>query len=158
MPSTTKMSHHKTKPTKWHVRPANTQISLGFRWVFAVRIKKHWALIYLLSAHLRLIRLGWWPGWSESSLGIHHFVCREVAQMTFTFTRLVCQNFFFMTFFCQNSFWQEPPVGKWDAQTMHNSIPRFELQYDKTNKMTCAPSDDSDHHGHPPSLISSRGS
>ena len=38
-----------TKPTKWPVRPAKTQISLGIRpvWsVFAVCMKKHWALNY----------------------------------------------------------------------------------------------------------------
>ena len=33
-----------TKPTKWHVRPAKTQISL------AVRLKKAWVLSYPLSA------------------------------------------------------------------------------------------------------------
>ena len=51
-----------TKPTKWHVRPKKTQISLGIRPVwsgFAVRLKKHWALKYLLSGC---------PGWSESLL------------------------------------------------------------------------------------------
>ena len=30
----------------------------------------------------------------------------------------------------------------------------FERQHDKTNKMTCAASEDSDQAGHPPSLIS----
>ena len=29
----------------------------------------------------------------------------------------------------------------------------FESAHDKTNKMACAPSKDSDHPGHPPSLI-----
>ena len=29
----------------------------------------------------------------------------------------------------------------------------FEPRYDKTNKMACAPSEDSDQPGHPPSLI-----
>ena len=36
-----------TKPTKWHVRPAKTQISLGIHpvWsVFAVRMKKAWVI------------------------------------------------------------------------------------------------------------------
>ena len=33
------------------------------------------------------------------------------------------------------------------------SPPLNELQHDKTNKMTCAPSIDSDQLGHPPSLI-----
>ena len=42
--------------------------------VFAVRMKKHWILSYPLSTLWRLIRLGGWQGWSESSLGAHHFV------------------------------------------------------------------------------------
>ena len=33
------------------------------------------------------------------------------------------------------------------------TIPRFEPHRDKTNKMACAPSEDSDQPGHPPSLI-----
>ena len=33
------------------------------------------------------------------------------------------------------------------------SLYSFEPPYDKTNKMTCAPSEDSDQPGHPPSLI-----
>ena len=49
-----------TKPTKWHVGLAKTQISLGIRW------------------------LGGCPGWSESSLGTHPFCWffREPAQMS----------------------------------------------------------------------------
>ena len=66
-----------TKPTKWHVHPTKTQISLGIGpvWsksspsdqpghqpslirVFAVRMKKAWVLSYPLSAQRRLIRLG----------------------------------------------------------------------------------------------------
>ena len=39
--------------------------------VYIVRMKKHWALNYLLSAQRRLIRLGRCTGWSESSLGAH---------------------------------------------------------------------------------------
>ena len=61
-----------TKPTKWPVRPTNTQISLGICavWsVFAVRMKKHGVLGYPLSAQGRMIRLGRCPGWFESSLG-----------------------------------------------------------------------------------------
>ena len=30
---------------------------------------------------------------------------------------------------------------------------KYELPHDKTNKMACAPSEDSDQPGHPPSLI-----
>ena len=53
-----------TKPTKWHVRQAKTQISLGIRpvWsVFAVRMKKAWVLSYPLSTKWRL-----WSDWSDA--------------------------------------------------------------------------------------------
>ena len=56
------MSRLMTKPTKWQLRPAKTQISLGIRrvWlVFAVRMKKAWTLSYPLSAQRRL--------WSDSA-------------------------------------------------------------------------------------------
>ena len=51
------ISHLMTKPTKWHVCPAKTQISLGIRqvWtVFAVRMKKAWVLSFPFSAPRRL--------------------------------------------------------------------------------------------------------
>ena len=51
------MSRIVTKPTKWHVRPAKTQISLGIRPVwseFTVRLKKAIILSYPLSAQRRL--------------------------------------------------------------------------------------------------------
>ena len=52
------------KPTKWHVCPAKTQISLGICpvWsVFAVRMKKAWVLSYPLSAQRRL-----WSDWADA--------------------------------------------------------------------------------------------
>ena len=55
------MSRLMTKPTKWPVRPAKTQISLGIRPVwseFAVRMKKALVFNYPLSAQWRLIGLG----------------------------------------------------------------------------------------------------
>ena len=51
-----------TEQTKWHVRPAKAQISLGIRpvWsVFAVSMKKAWVLSYPWSAQQRL--------WSDSA-------------------------------------------------------------------------------------------
>ena len=57
------MSLRMTKPTKWHVRRAKTQISLGFRpvWsVFAVRMKKAWVLSNPLSAQ-RSLQTGQMP-------------------------------------------------------------------------------------------------
>ena len=58
-----------SKPTKWHMRPSKTQISLGIRPVWpesslsAVRMKKHWVLSYPLSAQRRL-----WSGsdWTDA--------------------------------------------------------------------------------------------
>ena len=46
------LSRDMTKPTKWHVRPAKTQISLVPRLirVFAVRLKKAWVLSDPMSA------------------------------------------------------------------------------------------------------------
>ena len=51
--------------------------------VFAVRMKKPWALSSPLSAQRRLIRLGGCPGWSKSSLGGHSlcWFCHVVAQI-----------------------------------------------------------------------------
>ena len=52
------------KTNKMSVRPAKTQISLGIRpvWsVFAVRMKKPWALSYPLSAQRRL-----WSDWANA--------------------------------------------------------------------------------------------
>ena len=39
------------------------------------------------------------------------------------------------------------------VQDLKKMVPKYELPHDKTNKMTCAPSEDSDQPGHPPSLI-----
>ena len=71
------MSRLITKPTKWHVCTAKTQISLGIcpvSWVFTVCMKEVWVLSYPLSTQRRLTRLGGCPGWAESSLGASHFV------------------------------------------------------------------------------------
>ena len=74
------------KTNKMTVCSVKTQISLGIRpvWsVFAVCMKKYWALSYPLSAQRRLTRQGGCPGWSESSLGAQPFCwfCHVVAHM-----------------------------------------------------------------------------
>ena len=61
---TSYLSRLMTKPTKLHVRPAKTRISLGIRpvWsVFAVRMKNAWVLIYPLSAQRRSDQTGRMP-------------------------------------------------------------------------------------------------
>ena len=77
------MSRSMTKPTKWHVRPARTQISLGIRPVWSESSLSAWRNLRSLATHWThsedsdqtgqmprkiLIRLGWCPGWSESLL------------------------------------------------------------------------------------------
>ena len=67
------MSRPMTKPTKWHVRPAKTQISLGIHPVWSESSLSTWRKLVSLATHWAqgktLIRLGRCPGWSESSLG-----------------------------------------------------------------------------------------
>ena len=84
------MSQRMTKPTKWHVHPTETQISLGIRpvWsVFAVHMKKVWVLSYQLSAQQRL-----WSDWVDAQADLslrwaHMPFCRfcpVLAQMLFS--------------------------------------------------------------------------
>ena len=81
------MSRSRTKPTKWPVRPAKTQISLGICpvWsVFAVRMKKQWDLSYPLSEHRRL-----WSDCADAQADLSFswahmsfcWFCRAVAQI-----------------------------------------------------------------------------
>ena len=72
------MSRIVTKQTKWHVRRAKTQISLGIRPVAQADLSLRCALKELLRTQAffkwtakTLIRLCGCPGWSESSLGAH---------------------------------------------------------------------------------------
>ena len=62
-------SHSTTKPTKWPVWPAKTQISLGIHpvWsVFAECMKKPWVLSYPLSAQQRH-----WSDWVDAGRAVH---------------------------------------------------------------------------------------
>ena len=43
--------------------------------------------------------------------------------------------------------------GGHDGLSIFDSVSENEPQHDKTNKMGCVPSKDSDHPGYPPSLI-----
>ena len=44
-------------------------------------------------------------------------------------------------------------MAKFDKQTLFHAHAQYEPPPDKTNKMVCVPSEDSDQPGHPPSLI-----
>ena len=71
-----KMSCLMTKPTKWHVHPAKTQICLGIRpvWsVFNVRMKKAWVLSYPLSTQRRL-----WSDWVDAQADLSLCWCTVI--------------------------------------------------------------------------------
>ena len=74
------MSPLMKKPTKWHVRPPKTQISLG---VFTVCMKKAWVLSYPLNAQRRLI--DWADAQADHSLHWAHmplcWFCHEAAHI-----------------------------------------------------------------------------
>ena len=66
--SETELNRLMTKPTKWYVLPAKTQISLGIRPVWTEsslsawwNMKKHWSLNYQWSAKWRL-----WSDWADA--------------------------------------------------------------------------------------------
>ena len=69
----TEMSRLVTKPTKWSVHPAKTQISLGICSVWSESLLvlsgqlRTWA--FFMPTAKTLIRPGGCPGWSESPLG-----------------------------------------------------------------------------------------
>ena len=68
------MSQRMTKPNKWHVRPAKTQISLGIRPVWSeYSLCAQWTSQdpSFLHADSKDSDLGGWPYWSESLLGAH---------------------------------------------------------------------------------------
>ena len=64
-----------TKPTKLHVRPTKSQISLGICPVWSESLLSAWRKLRSLATHWAqaktLIRLGGCPGWSEFSLDAH---------------------------------------------------------------------------------------
>ena len=56
---------------------------------------------------------------------------------------------------CNMSLWrlQSQHGGGVSVMKLDHHYSTFELTHDKTNKLTCAPSEDSNQPGHPPSLI-----
>ena len=97
----TKLSRLMRKPTKWHLRPAKTRISLGICpvWsVFAVRMKRAWVLSYPLSAQRRL-----WSDWVDAQADLSlcwahshfaDFVMRRLIPYLFPWTKFkVIQSF-----------------------------------------------------------------
>ena len=81
------MSRLMTKPTKWHVRPAKTQISLGIRQVWSESLLSAWRKLGSLATH-------WahsedWSDWADAQADLSLrwvqrsfcWFCHEAAQM-----------------------------------------------------------------------------
>ena len=78
------LSRLMTKPTKWHVRPAKTQISLGIRPVWsATSLCNQWVVKPMLSSYGQL-KL--WSDWADLSLRWAHmpfcWFCHETAHLS----------------------------------------------------------------------------
>ena len=78
-----------TKPTKWHVRPAKTQISLGIRPVWSESSLSAWRKLGPFATH-------WahsedWSDWADAQADLSHlwvrmpfcWFCHEAAHMSF---------------------------------------------------------------------------
>ena len=98
-----KLSHSMTKPTKWSVRPAKTQISLGIRPVWSESdLKQNWVLSYPLSTQRRL-----WSDWADAQADLSLrwaqksfcWFCHEVAQNSSSSSLHNAAHIYFITFF-----------------------------------------------------------
>ena len=135
-----------TKPTTWLVRPAKSQISMGIRpvWsepsLYALWIAKDPGFLYADSE-------------DSDQTGRMPRLLRVFSGHTGHFVVFVMQWFgsiFYNDFV--NACNPFSPFSPIKCKTML-SIYLYEPQHDKTNKMTWAPSEDSDQPGHPPGLI-----
>ena len=143
--------------------------------VFAVRMKKAWVLSYQLSAQWSLW-LDWADAQADPSLRWAHisfcWFCHKVAQIVFKGSR--AGGFLLdaqadlslrwahmqLCWFCHEAaHFTVPSASFWvhyvqnTSFLIRNRCKPNKLQHDKTNKLTCAPCEDSDQPGHPPSLI-----
>ena len=140
------LSQRRTKPTKLHVRPAKTQISLGIRPVWLESSLSAWRNLGSLATHWAHnedsdLSLGGCPGWSVfAGRTCFCLFYRALAYMSTFFLFYIFPLFLFGT---------EEGCDLW----LWHSLEIFEPPREKTNKMACAPSEDSDQPGHPPSLI-----
>ena len=133
------MSHCMTKPTKWPLRPAKTQISLGIRpilWIteenYPLIIIKYspylflWSLFIVGHIFLQLRILEARRHWYWSPHGDHHRDQVQAVRKWRNLVRVMSQH-------CQWTDRQE------DHQLICPRINRYEPGHDKTNKMVLRP-------------------
>ena len=150
------MSRIVTKPTKWHVRPTKTQISLGIRPVWSESSLFAWRKLGSLASYPLSAQRGLWSDWPYAQADLRlrwaysHFVCFVVSWLKYVLK------------LCNHLIWDTEGVGHFAGRLLvyrHFLVSRFtalplcvaifshkaiEPPRDKTNKMTCAPSEDSD--------------
>ena len=144
------MSRDMTKPIKWHVRPAKTQISLGIRPVWSESSLSAWR------------KLGSWAtDWAHS----------EDSDQTGRMPRLICvftgHTVTLLVLSCRGSHHFEGAafvlklkccyhVQKHRLNTFKGLCRFINVKWAASwqkQQTDCAPSEDSDQPGHPPSLI-----
>ena len=136
------MSRLMTKPTKWHVRPAKTQISLGIRPVWQESSLSAWRKLGSLAAHWVHSEDSDQTGWKPRLIWV--FAGRTVILFVLSWGG---SNYTYMYRNIINKGSSSKSKCCW------RKAKQTEPPHDKTIKMTCAPSEDSDQPGHLPSLI-----
>ena len=108
------LSHDMTKPTKWHVRPANTRISLGICPVWSESSLSAWRNLGSLATHW--VHSEDWSDWADAQADLN----------------LRWAHTHFVGFVMSYLIW-------WLHHSWLISHSVFELPHDKTNKMTVRP-------------------
>ena len=130
-----------TKPTKWPVHPAKTQISLSTHpvWVFVMHFISSQGPMPSSDGQLRLIRLGDAQADLKSLLSaqVISLFCCAPAHTKYKKPIKACPYYHKMQ----------------KLRHLIAVIFLYEPPHNKTNKMACAPSEDSAQPGHLPSLI-----
>ena len=144
------LSRSMTKPTKWTVLPVKTQISLGICPVWSESSLCAWRNLGSLATH--------WVHSEDSDQTAQ--MCRLI--WDFAGCRCQCAGFVMLWIICLKK-QDSKEILKLQARKLwtlkmffclfHLYIGKYDLSHDKTNKMTCAPIEDSDQPGHSPSLI-----
>ena len=85
------LSHLMTKPTKWHVRPAKTQISLGIRPVWSEFSLSAWRKLGSSATHWAHIEDSDQTGWMSRLIWV--FAGRTCYFVGFVMRWLICLSF-----------------------------------------------------------------
>ena len=148
------MSHSMTKPTKWPVHPAKTQICHGIRLSWSESLLSAWRKFESFATHCAHSedsdQTGRMPSliWVFAGAQVILLVLFVAAQMRFVHYRAAKRLQVIVIDFCVMN--ESKAFKVCQLELFH--FP-FELPHDKTNTATCAPSEDSDRPGHLPSLI-----